>query len=176
MILSGWKEIAGHLRRGVRTVQRWEHFGLPVHRPAGRSRAAVFAISEEIDNWAQSRPNGRPEQKAFGRYFRQHPIARIQETFSETEKLMAELRLHTVKQQHLLGLLRQASRKRRAKQPRLATGPVVEIRRGFPPMGANHACFVAGSPNQVESAVRMQMIHPESRPEKPQMGSGNSSV
>src|SRR5881392_808370 len=125
MILSGWKEIAGHLRRGVRTVQRWEHYGLPVRRPAGRSRSAVFAISEEIDRWAHSRPNGRPEPTANGD-LRIHPIARIQETLSETEKLLAALKLHTVKQQHLLGLLRQESRKRRLEQPRLANAPGVE--------------------------------------------------
>jgi phage terminase Nu1 subunit (DNA packaging protein) len=136
MILSGWKEIAGHLRRGVRTVQRWEHYGLPVHRPAGRSRSAVFAISEEIDRWAHRRPNGRPEPKGFDSNLGIHPIARIQETFSETEKLMADLRLHAAKQQHLLGLLRQEAQRRRAEQPRLATEPVVEIRRGASPMGA----------------------------------------
>jgi hypothetical protein len=98
MIVSGWKEIAGHLRRGVRTVQRWEQYGLPIRRPAGRSRSAVFAISEEIDKWARSRSNGRPERKALGTYLRLHPIARIQETFSETEKLMAALKLHAAKQ------------------------------------------------------------------------------
>ena len=135
MIVSGWKEIAGHLRRGVRTVQRWEQYGLPVRRPAGRSRSAVFAISEEIDRWASSRSNGRPERKALSSFLRIHPIARIQETFSETEKLMADLKLHTAKQQHLLELLRQESQRRRLEQPRLGTGPAVEIRRGFPPIG-----------------------------------------
>jgi hypothetical protein len=39
--------------RGVRTVQRWEAFGLPVHRPAGRERSAVFAIEHELDAWMQ---------------------------------------------------------------------------------------------------------------------------
>jgi phage terminase Nu1 subunit (DNA packaging protein) len=134
MILSGWKEIAGHLRRGVRTVQRWESYGLPVRRPAGRSRSAVFAISEEIDRWAHSRPNGKPERKRFGNYLRPHPIVRIQETFSETEKLMEELRLRTAKQQQLLELLRQESQRRRLERSRVATAPVVEIRRGFTPM------------------------------------------
>ena len=50
-ILNGWKEIANHMGRGVRTVQRWEHLGCPVRRPAGRPRSAVFAVSEEIDEW-----------------------------------------------------------------------------------------------------------------------------
>jgi len=51
MFLNGWKEIANYLKRGVRTVQRWEHAGIPIHRPAGRSRSAVCAVSEEIDAW-----------------------------------------------------------------------------------------------------------------------------
>src|SRR5258706_6589859 len=55
--LNSWKEIASYIGRGVRTVQRWElFFGLPVHRPAGRNRSAVYALPSEIDAWLQSRP------------------------------------------------------------------------------------------------------------------------
>lgn len=54
MILSGWKQIAKHLDRGVRTVQRWEGFGLPTHRPKGKNRAAVCAYSEELDAWLKN--------------------------------------------------------------------------------------------------------------------------
>ena len=51
-ILSGWKEIASYLGRGVRTVQRYEReMGLPIHRPAGKSSAAVAAIRTELDKW-----------------------------------------------------------------------------------------------------------------------------
>lgn len=51
-ILSGWKEIANYLGRGVRSVQRYEReMGLPIHRPAGKSLAAVIAIKTEIDEW-----------------------------------------------------------------------------------------------------------------------------
>lgn len=54
--LAGWKEIAEYLGRGVRTVQRWEgEFGMPVLRPAGRSRGAVMARREDIDQWLSSR-------------------------------------------------------------------------------------------------------------------------
>jgi hypothetical protein len=53
-VLSSWKEIASYLNHGVRTVQRWERFyGLPVHRPAGKSRSAVIAVPEEIDAWVR---------------------------------------------------------------------------------------------------------------------------
>jgi hypothetical protein len=51
MILNGWKEIAQHVGRGVRTVQRWENEGLPVRRPVGRPRTAVLAFSDEVDGW-----------------------------------------------------------------------------------------------------------------------------
>jgi hypothetical protein len=55
-VLSGWKEIARYLKRGVRTVQRWEHFGLPVHRPNGAERSAVTALSQELDAWVAAAP------------------------------------------------------------------------------------------------------------------------
>ena len=51
-ILSGWKEIANYLGKGVRTVQRYERRQhLPIHRPAGKSLSAVIAIQAELDRW-----------------------------------------------------------------------------------------------------------------------------
>ena len=50
-ILSGWKEIANYMHRGVRTVQRWEKLGLPVHRPAAHLHTAVIASSKDLDAW-----------------------------------------------------------------------------------------------------------------------------
>jgi TolB-like protein/tetratricopeptide (TPR) repeat protein len=50
--LESWKEIAAYLRRGVRTVRRWEREeGLPVHRHLHRSRATIYARPAEIDAW-----------------------------------------------------------------------------------------------------------------------------
>jgi hypothetical protein len=47
--LDSWKEIAAYLRRGVRTVQRWEREeGLPVHRLAHDKRGSVYARREEL--------------------------------------------------------------------------------------------------------------------------------
>lgn len=55
--LSGWKEIANYLGKGVRTVQRYEwQLGLPVRRPAGKPRAAVVATKKEIDAWVSASP------------------------------------------------------------------------------------------------------------------------
>lgn len=56
-ILSGWKEIANYLRKGVRTVQRYEcELGLPIRRPSGKSVGSVFATKAEIDAWVSARP------------------------------------------------------------------------------------------------------------------------
>jgi len=58
MLLTGWKEIAEHLRCGVRTVQRWERLGLPVTRPTrapGQKRGPVIADSEKLDSWVHHR-------------------------------------------------------------------------------------------------------------------------
>lgn len=50
--LDSWKEIAVYLKRGVRTVQRWEQTAdLPVHRLAHDKRGMVFAYKPEIDAW-----------------------------------------------------------------------------------------------------------------------------
>jgi predicted DNA-binding transcriptional regulator AlpA len=55
-ILNGWKDIANHLGKGVRTVQRYERdLGLPVRRPIDSS-AVVFAITSEIDAWVEACP------------------------------------------------------------------------------------------------------------------------
>jgi hypothetical protein len=55
--LSGWKEIANYLGKGVRTVQRYEReLGFPVRRPAGKSHAAVIATKTEIDAWVAASP------------------------------------------------------------------------------------------------------------------------
>ena len=51
VILSGWKEIAQHLRCGLRTAQRWEGQGLPVKRVTRSSRSHVVADSEQLDAW-----------------------------------------------------------------------------------------------------------------------------
>jgi len=54
--LDSWKEISAYLKRGVRTVQRWEReAGLPVHRLATEKRGVVHAYKTEIDFWWQAR-------------------------------------------------------------------------------------------------------------------------
>jgi len=55
MLLNGWKEIANYVGRSVRTVQRWEIYGLPARRPAGHIRGAVIAVPRELDEWISTR-------------------------------------------------------------------------------------------------------------------------
>ncbi len=72
--LDSWKEIAAHLKRGVTTVQRWEHLeGLPVHRHLHNKRGSVYAFKSEIDAWWQkgghrleagADPGGQPDAAA----------------------------------------------------------------------------------------------------------------
>ncbi len=54
--LDSWKEIAAYLKRDVTTVQRWEkREGMPVHRHVHEKRGSVYALTEELDAWIQSR-------------------------------------------------------------------------------------------------------------------------
>jgi|SRR5215469_2543864 len=53
MVLSGWKEISQYLGCGVRTAQRWEHAGLPIHRPLPGGRSHIVADSKDLDSWVQ---------------------------------------------------------------------------------------------------------------------------
>lgn len=51
MLLSGWKEIAAHLRCGTRSAQRWASRGLPVRRVGKGPKPHVVADSELLDAW-----------------------------------------------------------------------------------------------------------------------------
>ena len=54
--LDSWKEVAAYLRRGARTVQRWEREqGLPVHRLQHEKLGSVYAYKSELDEWWDTR-------------------------------------------------------------------------------------------------------------------------
>ena len=54
--LDSWKEVAAYLRRGTRTVQRWEREqGLPVHRLQHDKLGSVYAFPSELDAWWSNR-------------------------------------------------------------------------------------------------------------------------
>lgn len=53
--LDSWKEIASYLKKGIRTVQRWERTeGLPVRRLGQDRSGSVFAYKSELDEWLEA--------------------------------------------------------------------------------------------------------------------------
>jgi len=76
-VLNSWKEIAGYLGRGVRTVQRYERDSrLPVRRISGNGRGAVVAFSNELDVWLEQ-STARKESFADAQCFRASDALRI---------------------------------------------------------------------------------------------------
>jgi len=62
-VLSGWKDIASYLGRGVRTVQRYERdCGLPIRRLSGSRQGSVVATRDDLDMWVKLRPISRMTQ------------------------------------------------------------------------------------------------------------------
>lgn len=54
--LDSWKEIGAYLSRDARTVQRWEKtLGLPVHRQLSEKAGSVYAYTDQLDVWRESR-------------------------------------------------------------------------------------------------------------------------
>lgn len=63
--LDGWKDIACHLGRDIRTCQRWsQRLGLPIYRiDADSARGKVYAYRSELEAWLKSRgPNIVPPE------------------------------------------------------------------------------------------------------------------
>jgi hypothetical protein len=85
--LTGWKEIASYLDKGVRTVQRYERqLGLPVRRPAGKLRGSVVATKPEIDAWVAA----SPIREAF--YLPRITSNSVETTWASLENGAAEMR------------------------------------------------------------------------------------
>jgi len=62
--LDSWKEIAAYLNRDVTTVQRWEkRERMPVHRHLHAKRGSVYALTEELDGWIESRRSSVDESE-----------------------------------------------------------------------------------------------------------------
>lgn len=98
--LNSWKEISNYMGRGVRTAQRYEEkYGLPVRRPAGKSRSSVMATRTEIDAWVAAAPIRETQQISPPPLKEQAPeVLSIQDGVAEMRKLrqqMLELRAET---------------------------------------------------------------------------------
>ncbi|MBZ5583164.1 MAG: tetratricopeptide repeat protein, partial [Acidobacteriia bacterium] len=78
--LDSWKEIAVYLKRGARTVQRWEREeGLPVHRLQHDKLGSIYAYKTELDAWWTRRgaelDEGAPAPSASARTVAVLPFA-----------------------------------------------------------------------------------------------------
>jgi hypothetical protein len=99
MLLNGWKEIADYVQRGVRTVQRWEHLGLPVRRLTQSVRSPVIALAEEVDEWFARWPKNGPSDllsevaKARRRELHEQ-IAKLKHRSAELVQASADLKKH----------------------------------------------------------------------------------
>jgi hypothetical protein len=105
-ILSGWKDIANYLGKGVRTVQRYEgELRLPVRRPAGRARGSVVATKEEIDSWIAASPireHSKPEGADAGRVLSVETMKKRIEEMGRLRTQMRELRVDLRDSLHVL--------------------------------------------------------------------------
>jgi septal ring factor EnvC (AmiA/AmiB activator) len=98
-LLSGWKDIAHYLGRGVRTVQRYERdLGLPVRRPVGHPSGAVVAMKSDLDSWVRSSSTAQEsfnrEQKSLNRVQKSLNAEQISfnnERRSAEDRLVAEI-------------------------------------------------------------------------------------
>jgi hypothetical protein len=78
--LDSWKEIATHLNRDVRTVQRWEHErGLPVYRVPGAKKGGVYGSRSELDAWLDQKRT----EVALSRPDLQNTTSLLDGTFTE---------------------------------------------------------------------------------------------
>lgn len=86
-VLDSWKEIAVFLRRGVRTVQRWERTeGLPVRRHEHMKRGSVFALASDLSTWQRLRQfKVNDHERAL--YSREAYAAKIDEVKQRLEML-----------------------------------------------------------------------------------------
>lgn len=87
-VLTCWKDIATHLGKTVRTVQRWEReLGMPVHRPKGPSAKVVCAFPDELARWiATATFESSPSQPLAGDALRAL-LARLEGLIAENEGL-----------------------------------------------------------------------------------------
>jgi hypothetical protein len=121
-ILSSWKEISGHIQRGVRTAQRWEaELGMPVHRPASKERSAVVAFSDELDGWICRRLAG-PEPLRQEDCNMSRLVWHTAELASQTRALQKQLTRTLMPASRTMGVVLPFRSKRRASRSNVTSG------------------------------------------------------
>jgi phage terminase Nu1 subunit (DNA packaging protein) len=100
-ILNGWKEIAEHLHRTPRSVQRWERLGLPVRRLSASPRSPIVAFSNELEDWIRRK---KKTQTAVTDPAEAH-VAYMR-TLHETQRLVDELKAARLEHKRLVATIR----------------------------------------------------------------------
>jgi hypothetical protein len=90
-ILNSWKEIVGYVDRGVRTIQRWEKYGFPVHRPSGKVKGSVYALKPEVDDWLHHGPIGASQDSISEGELREIFEIRLQRVRTDLTMLRGKL-------------------------------------------------------------------------------------
>jgi len=103
-LLNSWKEIAGYLGRGVRTVQRWgTQLQSPVRRPHLRSRTSVTALKSDLDQWVRNAGRSVHGETARAEVKRTTAILKINQEEMHTLRTQVHYQM-----QHTLELLERA--------------------------------------------------------------------
>jgi hypothetical protein len=97
-VLSGWKNIANHLGKSVRTVQGYaRELDLPVRRRARKKQGPVIATKSELNAWVESRRSKRyshfrDPSVLSARASLTHRAAEMRELAKRTRKLILGIR------------------------------------------------------------------------------------
>jgi hypothetical protein len=152
MILNSWKEIAKHLRCGVRTAQRWEQeLGLPIRRPGGLEKHVVLAMTEELDEWV-----------SFGGT--NVTCENVRDSLSRTAELREELARLRIRQRELVTELRAGS-----KSSKLVRGTVSEST-SIPVLTRRQGASLMTLDDRPGTMTRLNSRHDETRGRRDETG------
>lgn len=108
-LLCGWKEIAAYLHLTVRTAQRWEAAGLPVHRAYESPRSPVLAARDELELWVQTRQTRARTYASRSQHLLESRYAEIRSTHlrtrRKTRRLLTQIRHLVGEQRRLVRLI-----------------------------------------------------------------------
>jgi phage terminase Nu1 subunit (DNA packaging protein) len=93
-VLNSWKEIAAYVKRGVRTLQRWEReLGLPVRRSRQRRHSPVMAFKSELDQWLSNLGTAAPSSQTAVTVWQLPALERrLQQLQAQTEIVRGQIR------------------------------------------------------------------------------------
>ncbi len=108
-LLCGWKEIAAYLHLTVRTAQRWEAVGLPVHRAYESPRSPVLAARDELELWVQTRQTRARTYASRSQHLLESNYAELRSTHlrtrRKTKRLLSQIGRLVGEQRRLLRLI-----------------------------------------------------------------------